>query len=160
MPPRNDRCDVTKYKTRGFTLIEVMAAVVIVGILATIAYPSYQHAVRKTRRAEGRAALMQIMQQEERYYSHATTYVAFTSGSIEPEEKKLKWFSGENVAVSSYEIMATACDNDTIQNCVLLTAKPGTGKVNANYTDPDCGNLMIASTGEKKASGNATDCWR
>ena len=80
MPPGRDRAEVTKRAMRGFTLIDVMVAVVIVGILAAIAYPSYQHAVRKTRRAEARAALMQIMQQEERYYSHATTYIAFASG--------------------------------------------------------------------------------
>lgn len=160
MPPKKDRADVIKRATRGFTLIDVMVAVVIAGILAAIAYPSYQHAIRKARRAEARAALMQTMQQEERYYSHATTYIAFTSGSTEPEEQKFKWFSGESAAASAYEIMATACDNDTIQNCVLLSAKPGAGKVNTNYADPGCGDLMITSTGEKKVSGMAADCWR
>ena len=98
MPPKNDRCYVNKYTARGFTLIEVMVTVVVVAILATIAYPSYQDAVRKTKRAEGRAALMQIMQQEERYYSHATTYIAFTSAATEPEEKKFKWYSADSAA--------------------------------------------------------------
>ena len=151
-----------KYPAHGFTLIEVMVVVIIVGILTAIAYPSYQHAVRKTKRAEGRAALMQIMQQEERYYSHATTYIVFSADSAEPEEKKFKWYSGDSATTSSYEITATACahDSDTIQNCVLLTAKPGTGKVNKSFKDPDCENLMITSTGEKKVSGIATDCWR
>jgi len=118
--------------------------------------------VRKTKRAEGRTALMQLMQQEERYYSHATTYVSFSSDASEPEQKKFKWYSGDSPATSSYEITATACesDSDTVENCILLTAKPGTGKVNAGYKDPDCGKLMITSTGEKKASGTATDCWQ
>ena len=162
MPPKTARPDVGMCTARGFSLIELMVVVIIVCILATIAFPSYQHAVRKTKRAEGRAALMQLMQQEERYYSHATTYVSFSSDASEPEQKKFKWYSGDSAAGSSYEITATACENesDTVENCILLTAKPGTGKVNAAYKDPDCGTLMITSTGEKKASGTATDCWR
>jgi type IV pilus assembly protein PilE len=162
MPPKTVSRDMGIRKARGFSLIELMIVVVIVGILAAIAYPSYQHAVRKTKRAEARTALMQLMQQQERYYSHATTYVSFSSDASEPDQKKFKWYSGDSAATSSYEITATACENDdgTIENCVLLTAKPGTGKVNAGYKDPDCGQLMITSTGEKKASGTATDCWR
>lgn len=160
MPSKKNRRNVSKYPARGFTLIEVMVVVSIAGILAAIAYPTYQHAVRKTRRAEGGAALIQIMQQEERYYSQATTYLAFSSDATDPEAKKFKWYSGDSPAVSAYEITAKACDNDAVQNCILLIAKPGTGKVNRNFQDPDCGNLMIASTGEKKMSGPATDCWR
>jgi type IV pilus assembly protein PilE len=51
----------------GFTLTEVMIVVVIVGILATIAYPSYQEKVLRSRRADGQAALMSLAQAQERY---------------------------------------------------------------------------------------------
>jgi type IV pilus assembly protein PilE len=151
---------VTYRDTRGFTLIEVMMVVVIVAILAMIVFPSYQESVRKARRAEGRAALMQLMQQQERYYSQSTRYIAFSSASTDADEKKFKWYSADSAASSSYEISATACDGDTIQNCALLTAKPGTALVNSSYSDSACGNLMLSSSGEKKASGSAANCWQ
>jgi type IV pilus assembly protein PilE len=104
--------------------------------------------------------LMQLMQQEERYYSQSSRYIAFSSGSTEANEKKFKWYSGDSAAASSYEISAEACSDDLIQNCVMLTAKPGTDKVNKSYKDPLCGNLSLTSTGIKKASGTATHCWK
>lgn len=160
MRRKNRKSKMMKNKLQGFTLIEVMVVVVIVGILAAIAYPSYQDSVRKAKRAEGRAALMQLMQQEERYYSQNTTYIAFSSASTEPNEIKFRWFSADNAAASSYEISAAACQGDVIQNCVLLTATPGTAKVNQAYTDSACGNLMLTSTGVKTVSGDAVNCWQ
>ena len=144
----------------GFTLIEVMVVVVIVAILSTVAYPSYQESVRRTKRAEGRAALMQLMQQQERFYTQNTTYTVFSSESTAAHEKKFRWYSADSAAASSYEISATACSGDVIQNCVLLTAKPGTEKVNSGFKDTACGNFMLTSTGEKTVSGSATTCWK
>ena len=66
---------------RGFTLIELMITVAIVGILASIAYPSYIESVRKGRRAEARAALTELMQQQERFMTQNNTYRAFASGT-------------------------------------------------------------------------------
>jgi type IV pilus assembly protein PilE len=142
----------------GFTLIQVIVALAVVAILARIAFPSYQEAVRKGKRAEGRAALYQLMQQEERFYSQRNSYIKFSPGSTGKDEKQFKWFSGNTPATSAYEISAEACENDPIQNCVLLIAKPGTANVDSNFDDPVCGDLSLASTGEKKA--NSADCWR
>src|SRR6476661_2966692 len=144
----------------GFTLIEVMVVVAILGILAGIAYPSYQEAVRKAKRAEGRAALMQLMKQQERYYSKNNGYIEFSSAAGNANQKLFKWFSGDSAAASAYEIDAVACDGETIRDCVLLTATPGTSKVNASFTDPACGKLMLTSTGVKSASGTSKDCWK
>lgn len=145
---------------QGFTLIELLIAMAIAVILATIAYPTYEESVRKTRRAEGRAALMQLMQQEERYYSQNTRYIVFSSASTDANERKFKWYSADNAAASSYEISAAACSDDVIQNCVMLTAKPGTDKVNNAYKDPACGDFTLTSTGIKKASGTSALCWK
>ncbi len=151
---------MTKNNQQGFTLIEMLIVLAVVVILATIAYPSYQESVRKTKRAEGRAALMQLMQQQERYYSLTGGYIIFSSGSTDANGKKFKWYSGDSAAASSYEISASACAEDVIQNCVLLTAKPGTPKVNSAYTDPDCADLSFTSSGVKKAAGAAAYCWK
>lgn len=61
-------------KSKGFTLIEVMIVVAIVGILAAIAYPSYQDHIRKTRRAEAAANLLNAAQLLERGFSRTGSY--------------------------------------------------------------------------------------
>lgn len=141
----------------GFTLLEVMIVIVIAGIFATVAYPSYQSSVTKARRAEGRAALMQLMQQQERYYTQNSTYIAFTSASTNQNEKYFKWYSGDKPSTSSYEMSAEACPDETVQTCVKIIAKPGTIKVNSSYTDRECGNLALTSAGVKSA--DAKNCW-
>ncbi|RBA23938.1 type IV pilin protein [Herminiimonas fonticola] len=142
---------------RGFTMIELMITLLILAILAVVAFPSYQESVLKTRRTEGRAALMKAMQQQERYYSLHTTYLAFSSMSTDLNEKRFNWFSGENAQASFYEISAQSCKDKTLRECVLLKAEPGTSKVNAKYRDPKCGKLTLASSGEKTAE--ADGCW-
>lgn len=61
-------------KQTGFTLIEVMIAVVIVGILASIAYPSYTQFVAKGARADGLAGLMNVANLQEQYYLDHRSY--------------------------------------------------------------------------------------
>ncbi|MDE2437052.1 MAG: prepilin-type N-terminal cleavage/methylation domain-containing protein [Sphingomonadales bacterium] len=58
----------------GFTLIELMVAIVVVAILAAVAFPSYLNSVRKSRRSEAISALTWIQQAEERYRANCTTY--------------------------------------------------------------------------------------
>lgn len=142
----------------GFTLIEVMVVLVIVSILAGVAYPSYQESVRKAKRTEGRVALMELVQQQEMYYSQHNSYIKFDSSSSDVEAKRFKWFSGNKPSQSAYEISGDACLNDTIQNCVILTAKPGTDKVDPAYKDVACGALTLTSSGIKSADGR--DCWK
>lgn len=67
-------------KAAGFTLMELMIVVAIVGILAAIAYPSYMDSVRKSRRADAKAALSNAVQALERYYTEKNTYLNATLG--------------------------------------------------------------------------------
>ncbi|OWW23077.1 pilus assembly protein PilE [Noviherbaspirillum denitrificans] len=147
-----------KRKQGGFSLIQVIVALAVVAILAGIALPSFKEAARKAKRAEGRSALYQLMLQEERFYSQRNKYIAFTSGSSGEEEKRFRWFSGNSPESSAYEIKAEACAGETISDCVRLVATPGTGRVDANFKDPECGEFTLASTGEKGA--NKAECWR
>lgn len=69
---------------RGFTLIEVMVVVAIVGILAAIAYPSYQEYVRRTARADAQADLMELAQMAERFFTLNNQYAADRAGAAFP----------------------------------------------------------------------------
>lgn len=142
----------------GLTLLELMVVLVVLGILAALSYPSYQESIRKGKRTEGRAALTTLMQQQERYFSQHNSYIKFDSSSTTGDEKQFKWYSGAKPESSAYEISGDACKDETIQDCVMLTAKPGTSNVDPGYRDPECGLLTLTSTGLKGADG--TRCWK
>jgi type IV pilus assembly protein PilE len=145
------------FHRRGFTLIEAMLVLLVFAILAALAYPSYRHAILKSRRAEGKAALMKLMQQQERYYALHASYLAFSADADGADEKRFRWFSGDSPAASFYEIDGRACDGEDLRDCVVLSARPGTARVNASYRDPACGRLSLNSRGERGA--DAPQCW-
>ena len=61
---------------RGFTLIELVIVVAVIGVLALIAYPGFQDSVRKSRRADAMAGLMRLQQLQERYRGNAPAYAS------------------------------------------------------------------------------------
>jgi type IV pilus assembly protein PilE len=147
---------------RGFTLIELLITIAIIGILASIAYPSYQGSVLKTRRAEGKSALMQLMIAQERYYSQHNTYKTFTA---DPSETGFKWFSGNTAQSSFYQLSAQACLNAAIEDCVLISATPGGEFVNRGFKDTVCATLTLDNRGQKGAADKKVpeappECWQ
>ena len=143
----------------GFTLIELMLVLVIVGILAAVAYPSFQRYVIRGKRTQAQAALLQLMQQQERYFSQNNTYLAFSAAATDPQQQLFKWWSGNSAADSAYEIAGAACEGLSITACVQLSATPGTATVDARFRDEECGVLSMRSTGQRAASGRAARCW-
>lgn len=153
----------------GFTLIELMITVAILGILAAVALPSYQESVLKGRRAEGRTALLELMQAQERYATQYNCYMGFTTtsggtsdasspgtacGGTTPTSVPFKNFSGDNWANAHYRLTAAACTNLSIQDCVVVSAAPVRSDAEVNV-------LMLSSTGEKSCNGSdSTKCWR
>ena len=128
-----------KHQT-GFTLIELMIVVAIVGILSSIAYPSYVEYIRKGQRNEARAALLQAAQYMERGATAKGTYPTSLPTGMQTTESK-KYNLSANVAA----------DGSTF----TLTATPV-------QTDAKCGNLELTNTGARTATGaSGLDyCWK
>ena len=69
-----------KSVSHGFTLIELMVTVVIIGILAAIAYPSYQNYTKQTRRSDAQIALTQAANQQEKFFTECNWYAKTLHG--------------------------------------------------------------------------------
>ncbi len=139
----------------GFSLIELMAVLVLLSILVTLVFPSYQSSIKRTKRAEAWAMLMKGMQQQERHYSMYGRYVNFSAS----DPQGFSWHSGSTPEGSAYEIRAEACEGHALTQCIMLLAQPGTPKVQSGYQDQECGTLSLDSTGARKAAGNGKSCW-
>jgi len=141
-------------RRHGFTLVEVLIVMAIVGILASIVVPSYAGYIVRTRRTEGQVALIEAMQHQERYFSRHNSYIAFSASSADdPETAGFPWWSGDRAAVSAYELDGHACPGRTLADCIEIRARPGTTRVDTRFRDPDCGALTLDSLGNHGAQG-------
>lgn len=158
----------------GFTLIELLITVAIVGILVSIAYPAYESAMQKSRRTQARAALADLMLQQERYMAQFNCYAAFSTSvqsstfastvlggdadeCATPDDVPFKNFAGDSAAKASHILSAVPCPNMTASQCIQLTATP-------LHPDLQVGALRLTSMGAKSCTGTAATtqpdlCW-
>lgn len=146
----------------GFTLVELMIVVAIVGILAAIAYPSYIDSVRKGNRAEGRTAVTSLLQQQERFFSQNNTYVAFDTAA-DATAANMKDYTGDGTrAAAKYLLVANRCAAiggvvPPLRDCVNIVATPQTGIFN----DPEVTSMAIDTQGRRLCAGaNISRCWK
>ncbi|MDX9875798.1 MAG: type IV pilin protein [Spongiibacteraceae bacterium] len=142
-------------RVRGFTLIELMIAVVIVAILAAFAIPSYQQYVLRGHRSEGTALLSDAAARQERFFAQNNSYV-----TSQTNIGKLGLPNTSGTTVSSltgrYTLSVSSATND---GGYTLTAAPQ----GPQLKDTACGSLILDATGKRGvgASGaNVSDCWR
>lgn len=102
-------------KARGFTVIELLIAVAVIAILSTLAWPSYQSAIQRARRADGQAALARVQQAQERRRSQQPTYAAaIGSGGLglptsSPDgHYTVATSTAEDSAATAYRVSASA----------------------------------------------------
>lgn len=157
-------------KAGGFTLIELIVAVVVVAILARIAYPIYQDQVNRSRRAEGKAALLKAAQLQERNYVNGDPNVANSAPTYVTSAVLAQLFglannatiySGENPSSAQgwYTITVdAAAAGCALADCFVLRATPNASR---NFADAECGALTLDSAGRRGENGTktVTECW-
>ena len=137
-----------KTYARGFTLIELMIAVAILGIIAAIAYPSYLNQVRASKRSDARSALLQAANRQERFYtteySYTDTLGAGGLGMQAETENEAYTLTIDNGGDDGFSISANA---------------------QGDQLNDDCTTLSINEIGEKTANGAgpndaiSQECW-
>lgn len=134
---------------RGFTLIEVMVVVVILGILAAIAIPSYVEYVNRSRRTEAKTALLQVAQWQERQRTETGGYqTSFPSGFT------LNRVPAETTQAQTYAI--------TLNTGATATAYTLTATRAGSMAGDQCGDFTLTHLGvQSTANGtlSATECW-
>ena len=128
----------------GFTLIELMIVVAVIGILAALAFPSYQESVAKSRRADAQRALMEAEQYMRRYFSTRDSFLDENGAAI-TIPAGLAQSPRQGSGTAAYTIAFTGTPTATTYT---LTATR-TGSMAADR----CGNLSVTNTGVKTITG-------
>ncbi|WP_305799067.1 type IV pilin protein [Methylococcus sp. EFPC2] len=129
-----------------------MITVAVVAILASVAYPSYQQHIRKTRRADAKVALMRAANAQERWFTENNTYSSSAAN--------LGWKAsgGAYESDEGYYTMTVSnpsCTTGTFVSCYTLTA---TAK-GVQAGDTKCASLSLNHLAQKTSTGGGADCW-
>lgn len=137
-------------KTFGFTLVELMVTVAIIGILAAIAYPSYTEYVKRASRSEVKTILLENAQILERNFTTANRY-----DTVNPDGTggaPVIITQSPETGTARYTI-APAYGVAPAQTFTLTATAVGT------MASDSCGNFTLTNTGIRGSGGSVADCW-
>jgi type IV pilus assembly protein PilE len=137
---------------RGFTLIEVMIVVAIVAIIATIALPSYQDSVRKSRRADAVLALQQIQIEQEKFRAECPTYASNVAGTRTCNDRGLALATSSSDGYYTLNLLSVL--NAATHYTATATAVSGTSQA----SDTGCTELKLEVTG-LTLTRTPAECW-
>jgi len=131
---------------KGVTLIELLIAIAIIGILSSVAYPSYVDFVQRSNRAEAQSELLKVANLQEQYFIDHRTYTA----DMEDLGLGADPYIPETSGSKNYSIDAVIADGGTT---FVLTATA----INAQAGDSSCAKFNVNEVGAKTAT--SSDCW-
>ena len=152
--------NVTMYRrSAGFSLIELMIVVAIATVLAVIAIPSYNNQIRKSRRTEAKAAIMDLAAREERYYATQNLY------SSDPVALQYGAGAAWPVSTGNYYVIALPVITQattTAAGMYTLKVVPAVGST--QLKDTSCQTFIVDQTGKQASLDNTgtdstTTCW-
>jgi len=140
---------------KGFTLIELMTVVAIIGIISAIAYPSYQDSVTKTKRADAKTSLMDRAAGFERCFTMNGQYNYTAGPPVKECVAVLGSASNALASTTSSKGYYTIALSSLAATTFTLTASP------SGFTDAKCTSFSLNQTGLPTYTGTGTskDCW-
>jgi type IV pilus assembly protein PilE len=136
-----------KHRQQGMTLLELMAVVMVIGVLGMIAIPSYRQYTMRAHRVDAKTALLRLQTNQERFYLQNRTY------SDDPDELG---FAGDISERGAYALTITGAN----ATGYTATARPRAGGAFDQRSDAQCTSFSITAQGVRGATGtDAASCW-